>query len=87
MHLVGFKSDSTNVSSDLSTIRGLGRSTNWWCTDSRLCDQAGLRSYKYVLSALVDMYGKCECTFKMLRVLDQISDTDLGVFALTKRSC
>lgn len=38
----------------------------------------GLESDKYVVSALLDMYGRCGCAPEMSRVFDEIDQTEIG---------
>ncbi|CAI8593363.1 unnamed protein product [Vicia faba] len=38
----------------------------------------GLESDNFVLSALLDMYGRCGCTSEMSRVFDEIDQTEIG---------
>lgn len=38
----------------------------------------GLDSDNFVISALLDMYGKCGCTSEMSRVFDEIDQTEIG---------
>ncbi|XP_027359019.1 pentatricopeptide repeat-containing protein At1g20230 [Abrus precatorius] len=38
----------------------------------------GLESDKFVVSALIDMYGKCGCTLEMSRVFDEVDEMNIG---------
>nr|GEV62102.1 pentatricopeptide repeat-containing protein At1g20230 [Tanacetum cinerariifolium] len=76
----GFKADGTTVSSVLSAVGELGD-----LGDLRVgvmihgyVWKNGLGSDKWVVSALIDMYGKCGSAVEMLRVFDEMGCKDVG---------
>lgn len=77
MHSRGFELDGTSVSSGLSAIGDLEDLVMGVQIHDYVIKQ-GFGLDKCVLSALIDMYGKCSCTFEMSRVFDEMSDIDLG---------
>ncbi|CAM8942170.1 unnamed protein product [Rhodiola kirilowii] len=78
MHCSGFKLDGSSVSSvlpaigDLEDLR-LGRQVHSYVL------KAGLGCDKCVISALIDMYGKCACAFDMSKVFDEMDQAEVGV--------
>ncbi|KAJ4954439.1 hypothetical protein NE237_011222 [Protea cynaroides] len=77
MHFQGFKPDGTSISSVLSAVGDLktldmGLQTHGYVT------KQGLGSDKCVVSALLDMYGKCGCTLEMMLAFDEMAQMDLG---------
>lgn len=77
MHSRGFSPDGTSVSSVLSAVGDL--------EDAKMGAQIhccviklGCVSDKYVVTALMDMYGKCSCSFDMLRVFKEFGELDLS---------
>lgn len=77
MHLLGFEPDGTSVSSVLSAVGDLEDFEMGIQIHGYVIKQ-GLVLDKCVLSALIDMYGKCSCTLDMSRVFDEMVEMDLG---------
>uniref|UniRef100_A0A7N0SV37 DYW domain-containing protein n=1 Tax=Kalanchoe fedtschenkoi TaxID=63787 RepID=A0A7N0SV37_KALFE len=78
MHSVGFRPDGSSICSVLPAIGSLeklemGRQVHSYVTKEALgCDPC-------VISALIDMYGKCACSLDMSKVFDEMDQTDVGV--------
>ncbi|KAL8135710.1 hypothetical protein AgCh_010370 [Apium graveolens] len=77
MHSRGFEPDGTSVSSGLSAVGDLEDVVMGNQIHDYVIKQ-GLGSDKWIFSALIDMYGKCSCTFEMSRIFDEMGDVDLG---------
>ncbi|WOG97749.1 hypothetical protein DCAR_0417090 [Daucus carota subsp. sativus] len=77
MHARGFELDGTSVSSGLSAVGDLENLLFGIQVHDYVIKQ-GLGSDRCIISALIDMYGKCSCTFEMSRVFDEMSNIDLG---------
>ncbi|KAM7521252.1 hypothetical protein LguiB_020214 [Lonicera macranthoides] len=77
MHLLGFLPDGTSISSVLSAIGDL-EDFNVGIQIHGYVVKQGLGLDKCVLSALIDMYGKCSCTSEMSLVFDEMDQTDIG---------
>lgn len=77
MHSRGFEPDGVSVSSGLSAVGDLEDVVMGTQIHDYVIKQ-GLGSDKWILSALIDMYGKCSCTFEMSRVFNEMGDVDLG---------
>ncbi|GJU81912.1 pentatricopeptide repeat-containing protein [Tanacetum coccineum] len=76
----GFKADGTTVSSVLSAVGELGDfgDLGVGVMIHGYAWKHGLGSDKWVVSALIDMYGKCGSTVEMLRVFDEMGCKDVG---------
>ncbi|KAL3818099.1 hypothetical protein ACJIZ3_004004 [Penstemon smallii] len=77
MHLQGFKSDGTSISSVLPAIGDLG----YLSTGSQVHGyvmKMGFYVDKCIVSALIDMYGKCQCPLDMTRVFEETGQVDIG---------
>ncbi|KAF3680777.1 Pentatricopeptide repeat-containing protein [Capsicum annuum] len=79
MNYEGFRSDGTSISSVLPAISDL--------EDIKMGVQVhghvikmGFECDNCIVSALIDMYGKCRCTLEMSRVFEGAEETDLGGF-------
>lgn len=77
MHLQGFKPDGTSISSVLPSVGDLedletGKQIHGYTI------KQGFGSYACVVSALIDMYGKCRCTTEILEVFNDIVERDVG---------
>ncbi|XP_043690837.1 pentatricopeptide repeat-containing protein At1g20230-like [Telopea speciosissima] len=77
MHLQGFKPDGTSISSVLSAVGDLKEQDVGVQIHGYVIKQ-GLGSDKCVVSALLDMYGKCGCTLEMMLAFDEVAQMDLG---------
>lgn len=77
MHSDGIECDGVSVSSVLAAVGDLedviiGVQVHGYAI------RLGLRSDKYVVSSLVDMYGKCGCALETLRVFEEMEKKDVG---------
>ncbi|XP_059307860.1 pentatricopeptide repeat-containing protein At1g20230 [Lycium ferocissimum] len=79
MNSEGFRSDGTSISSVLPAI------SDW--EDIKMGVQVhchvikmGFECDDCIISALIDMYGKCRCTSEMSRVFEGAEEMDLGAF-------
>ncbi|MCL7051867.1 hypothetical protein MKW94_001202 [Papaver nudicaule] len=77
MHLEGFKPDGTSVSSVLPMIGQLEELKVGIQVHSYVIKQ-GLGLDKWVVTALIDMYGKCGCASEMLKVFKEMAQMDVG---------
>ncbi|XP_065851434.1 pentatricopeptide repeat-containing protein At1g20230-like [Euphorbia lathyris] len=77
MHLEGFKPDGTSVSSVLSAVGDLER-LDIGCQIHGYVIKQGLGQDNWVVSALIDVYGKCACTMEMLEVFNEFHQMDIG---------
>ncbi|KAI8003066.1 Pentatricopeptide repeat-containing protein [Camellia lanceoleosa] len=78
MHLQGFKPDGTSVSSVLPSVGDL-EDLNVGIQIHGYAVKQGIELDKCVVSALIDMYGKCACSSAMSQVFDEMDQLDLGV--------
>ncbi|KAJ8772578.1 hypothetical protein K2173_027755 [Erythroxylum novogranatense] len=91
MHLEGFGLDEAGIS---TVLPGVG--------DLEMLDMGiqihcyvmkkGFEQDKYVVSALIDMYGKCRSTTEMSKVFDEVDEKDIGscnalVTGLSRNGC
>ncbi|TQD97886.1 hypothetical protein C1H46_016411 [Malus baccata] len=77
MHSEGFRPDGSSISSSLPAVgqlEDLGMGFQIHC----YVIKQGLVSDKCVVSALIDVYGKCACAFEMSRFYDEMDQTDVG---------
>lgn len=77
MHSEGFQPDGSSISSVLPAVGDLeylemGIQIHGYVIKQRL------GSDKCVVSALVDMYGKCACTVEMSQVVGEMDEMDVG---------
>ncbi|MCL7040563.1 hypothetical protein MKW94_001425 [Papaver nudicaule] len=77
MHLEGFKPDGTSVSSVLPMIGKLEDLKVGIQVHSYVIKE-GLGLDKWVVTALIDMYGKCGCASEMLQVFKEMAQMDVG---------
>ncbi|KAI3919149.1 hypothetical protein MKW92_031688, partial [Papaver armeniacum] len=77
MHSEGFKPDGTSISSVLPMIGQLEDLKVGIQVHSYVIKQ-GLGADKWVVSALIDMYGKCGCASELLQVFKEMAHTDVG---------
>ncbi|KAG8662735.1 hypothetical protein MANES_01G139300v8 [Manihot esculenta] len=77
MHSEGFKPDGTSISSVLSAVGDLEMLNMGFQIHGYLI-RKGLGPDKCVASALIDMYGKCACTFEMSQAFDEMHQVDIG---------
>ncbi|OIT06312.1 PREDICTED: pentatricopeptide repeat-containing protein At1g20230 [Nicotiana attenuata] len=79
MYSEGFRSDGASISSVLPAIgdlEDLKMGVQVHCHVIKM----GLECDICIISALIDMYGKCRCTLEMSRVFEGAEETDLGAF-------
>ena len=79
MHSGGFMPDASSVSSVLPAIGDLEDLIMGIQIHSYVVKQ-GFRLDKCVISALINMYGKCSCTLEMSQVFDEMDQRDIGAF-------
>ncbi|CAL5349448.1 unnamed protein product [Camellia sinensis] len=77
MHLRGFKPDGTSVSSVLPSVGDL-EDLNVGIQIHGYAVKQGIELDKCIVSALIDMYGKCACSSAMSQVFDEMDQLDLG---------
>ncbi|KAJ6336314.1 hypothetical protein OIU78_012833 [Salix suchowensis] len=77
MHLEGLKPDGTSVSSVLPAVGDLEMPFMGIQIHCYVIKQ-GLGPDKFVVSALIDMYGKCACASEMSGVFDEMDEVDVG---------
>ncbi|XP_057974278.1 pentatricopeptide repeat-containing protein At1g20230 isoform X2 [Malania oleifera] len=77
MHLQGPSPDGTSISSVLSAVGSL-EDLDLGVQIHGYVIKQGLALDKCVVSALIDMYGKCACTSEMLPVFDEMKEMDVG---------
>ncbi|KAI3964757.1 hypothetical protein MKW92_017609 [Papaver armeniacum] len=77
MHSEGFKPDGTSISSVLPMIGQLEDLKVGIQVHSYVIKQ-GLGADKWVVSALIDMYGKCGCASELLQVFKEMAHMDVG---------
>ncbi|KAK9270979.1 hypothetical protein L1049_026567 [Liquidambar formosana] len=77
MHLRGFQPDETSISSGLPAVGDL-EDLEMGVQIHGYVIKHGIGSDKYVVSALIDMYGKCACTSEMSQVFDDMNQMDIG---------
>ncbi|KAL6212751.1 hypothetical protein ACLB2K_017969 [Fragaria x ananassa] len=77
MHSQGFEPDGSSISSVLPAIGELEDLDIGVQIHGHVIKR-GLKSDKCVVSALVDMYGKCACTLDMSRVVGEMDELDVG---------
>ncbi|KDP25707.1 hypothetical protein JCGZ_24008 [Jatropha curcas] len=78
-HLEGFRPDGTSFSSGLSAVGGL-KILDMGFQIHGLVIKRGLEQDKCVVTALIDMYGKCARTLEMSKVFDEMYQVDMGAF-------
>ncbi|KAL3603330.1 hypothetical protein D5086_004189, partial [Populus alba] len=76
MHLEGLKPDGTSVSSVLPAVGDLEMPLLGIQIHCYVIKQ-GLGPDKFVVSALIDMYGKCACASEMSGVFNEMDEVDL----------
>ncbi|XP_049370835.1 pentatricopeptide repeat-containing protein At1g20230 [Solanum verrucosum] len=79
MNSDGFRSDGTSISSVLPAISDLEDLKMGVQVHSHVI-KMGFESDNCIISALIDMYGKCRCTSEMSRVFEGAEEIDLGGF-------
>ncbi|KAI5353649.1 hypothetical protein L3X38_006543 [Prunus dulcis] len=77
MHSEGFQPDGSSISSALPAVGhledlGMGIQIHGYVV------KQGLGSDKCVVSALIDMYGKCACSFETSQVFHEMDQMDVG---------
>ncbi|CAL8098845.1 unnamed protein product [Prunus armeniaca] len=77
MHSEGFRPDGSGISSALPAVGhledlGMGIQIHGYVV------KQGLGSDKCVVSALIDLYGKCACSFEMSQVFHEMDQMDVG---------
>lgn len=77
MHSRGLKPNGTGISSVLPAVGDLedlilGNQIHGYVI------KMGWGSDKCIISALIDMYGKCRCSSQMSRVFDEMDELDIG---------
>ncbi|KAL6215792.1 hypothetical protein ACLB2K_015220 [Fragaria x ananassa] len=77
MHSQGFEPDGSSISSVLPAVGELEDLDIGVQIHGHVIKR-GLKSDKCVVSALVDMYGKCACTLDMSRVVGEMDELDVG---------
>ncbi|XP_062024521.1 pentatricopeptide repeat-containing protein At1g20230 [Rosa rugosa] len=77
MHSEEFEPDGSSISSVLPAVGDLG-GLDVGIQIHGYVIKRGLKSDKCVVSALVDMYGKCACTSEMSRVVGEMEEIDVG---------
>ncbi|CAK7346182.1 unnamed protein product [Dovyalis caffra] len=77
MHLGGLKPDGTSVSSVLPAVIDLEMPYMGIQIHCYVIKQ-GLGPDKCVVSALIDMYGKCACASEMSEVFNEMDELDVG---------
>ncbi|KAA8537481.1 hypothetical protein F0562_027089 [Nyssa sinensis] len=77
MHLLGFKPDGTSISSVLPAVGDL-ENFEMGIQIHGYVIKLGIGMDKCVISALIDMYGKCACTSELSQVFDEMGYLDLG---------
>lgn len=77
MHLEGFKPDGTTIASVLPAVGELEKLNTGIQIHGYVVKQ-GLEQDICVVSALIDMYGKCGCELEMLKVLKEMDQMDTG---------
>ncbi|KAL3650354.1 hypothetical protein CASFOL_006757 [Castilleja foliolosa] len=77
MHLHGFKPDGTSISSVLPAIGDLGYLSAGTQVHGHVI-KIGFGVDKCIVSALIDMYGKCGCALEMSRVFEDTGRGDVG---------
>lgn len=77
MHSQGFKPDGTSISSVLPAVGDLDILIVGIQVHGYVIKQ-GIGSDKCVVSALIDMYGKCACSAEMSQVFDEMEQLDVG---------
>ncbi|KAF9686715.1 hypothetical protein SADUNF_Sadunf02G0018200 [Salix dunnii] len=77
MHLEGLKPDGTSVSSVLPAVGDL-KMPLMGIQIHCYVNKQGLGPDKFVVSALIDMYGKCACASEMSGVFNEMDEVDVG---------
>ncbi|KAF9610590.1 hypothetical protein IFM89_023384 [Coptis chinensis] len=77
MHSQEFVPDGTTISCVLPVVGDLEDSKMGIQIHGYVVKQ-GLEGDNCIVCALVDMYGKCGCSFEMKRVFDELARMDLG---------
>ncbi|KAG6499995.1 pentatricopeptide repeat-containing protein At1g20230-like [Zingiber officinale] len=77
MHSEGFELDEVSVSSTLSAASDVEDLT-MGCQIHGYVIKTRLETKSSVVSALLDMYGKCGCADEMIRVFDTVTTPDVG---------
>ena len=77
MYLQGFKPDGTSISSVLPAVGDL-EDLNMGVQIHGCVIKEGINSDKCVVSALIDMFGKCACNSKISRVFEEMEQLDIG---------
>ncbi|PIN01504.1 hypothetical protein CDL12_25987 [Handroanthus impetiginosus] len=77
MHLHGFTFDGTSISSVLPAIGDLGYLNSGTQVHGYVI-KTGFADDKCIISALIDMYGKCGCALEMSKVFEDRGQVDLG---------
>ncbi|KAJ4837718.1 hypothetical protein Tsubulata_032592 [Turnera subulata] len=78
MHLEGFRPDEAGLSSVLPPVGALEMLEIGVQIHGHAI-KLGFAQDKCVVSALVDMYGKCACAVEMSRVFEDMDEKDVGV--------
>ncbi|KAK4359848.1 hypothetical protein RND71_022077 [Anisodus tanguticus] len=79
MNSEGYRSDGTSISSVLPAISDLEDIKMGVQVHTHVI-KMGFESDNCIISALIDMYGKCRCTPEMSRVFEGAEEMDLGAF-------
>ncbi|XP_059637116.1 pentatricopeptide repeat-containing protein At1g20230 [Cornus florida] len=77
MHLQCFKADGTTISSVLPAV-GNTEDFELGIQIHAYVIKVGVDSDKCVVTALIDLYGKCACTSEMLQVFNEMDESDIG---------
>ncbi|XP_020551018.1 pentatricopeptide repeat-containing protein At1g20230 isoform X1 [Sesamum indicum] len=77
MHARGFTSDGTSISSVLPAIGDLGYLNSGTQVHGYVI-KTGFLIDKCIVSALIDMYGKCGCALEMSKVFEDTGLVDVG---------
>ncbi|KAL0360493.1 UNVERIFIED_CONTAM: Pentatricopeptide repeat-containing protein [Sesamum radiatum] len=77
MHAHGFTSDGTSISSVLPAIGDLGYLNSGTQVHGYVI-KTGFLVDKCIVSALIDMYGKCGCALEMSKVFEDTGLVDVG---------
>ncbi|CAN1281915.1 Pentatricopeptide repeat-containing protein At1g20230 [Linum perenne] len=86
MHSEGFKPDGTSISSVLPAVRGV-EMLCWGIQIHGCIIKQGLGQDNWVVSSLVDMYGKCARPKDMSKVCEEMRDMDVISWTSMIASC
>ncbi|KAB1203618.1 hypothetical protein CJ030_MR8G000665 [Morella rubra] len=77
MHFEGFQPDGCSISSALSAVGDL-EDLDMGIQIHGYVIKKGFVPDKFVVSALIDMYGKCTCVVEMSQVFNEMDQMDIG---------